>query len=385
MSDTPAPRHAHLSIAARALGDIVQGRKPADVILAERYKEHRCGSRDRAQIAALVYGVLRRYRELVWRCQSTDPQALCMAVLQAPTTEGLPEDVALNIPESLYPLLHAQYGADLPELARGLCTEASVDLRVNTLRATREQAIASLLRDGISATPTPWSPLGLRLKKRVPLQTTASYREGLVEPQDEGSQLLAQLVNAQQNERICDYCAGAGGKTLALGAQMQNRGQLWACDVSESRLRRIPERAQRAGLEILKYWRLAGDHPPGGAFDAVLVDAPCSASGTWRRNPELRLKPVDLPMLTELQYRLLADAAALVKPGGRLVYATCSLLAAENDDVVLRFLLAQPQFRVQDAGVVLGTQGVAYTGEVLRLSPHQHGTDGFFAAALQRN
>lgn len=384
MNEAVAPRHAHLSIAARALGDIVQGRKPADVILAERYKEHRCGSRDRAQISALVYGVLRRYRELVWRCQSTDPQTLCTAALQAPMTEGLPEDVALNIPEALYPLLREQYGADLPELARSLCTEASVDLRVNTLRATRDQAIAALMRDGIAAVPTPWSPLGLRLKKRVPLQTTASYRDGLVEPQDEGSQLLALLVHAQLNERICDYCAGAGGKTLALGAQMQNRGQLWACDVSESRLRRIPERAQRAGLDILQYWRLAGDHPPGGGFDAVLVDAPCSATGTWRRNPELRLKPLDLPVLTELQYRLLADAAAQVKPGGRLVYATCSLLTQENDEVVERFLQSHASFRSADAGRVLRAQGIEYSGERLRLYPHQHGTDGFFAALLQR-
>jgi 16S rRNA (cytosine967-C5)-methyltransferase len=366
-------RDAHRRLAEQALEKILAARQPADAILGELYKAHRCGARDRQQIGSAVYGVLRDFRALEHHAGSRAPAALIEAWLNPRSNDDLPEDVRLNLPADLYPLLKAQYGDDLPALAHSLNTEATVDLRVNTLRATREEAQAALAEDGIESEPTPLSPIGLRLKKRLPHGARA-LREGLVEPQDEGSQLLALLVNPQPGEKVCDYCAGAGGKTLALGAMMRNEGELLACDVSETRLQKLLPRAQRAGLTIAEAWLLSGDQPPAASFDAVLVDAPCSATGTWRRNPELRLRPVDLPKLAAQQLRILSDAARLVKPGGRLVYATCSLLAEENDRVVDAFLSAHPAFHCVDAPLALPQQ----SGPRLRLLPNHHGTDGFF-------
>lgn len=355
-------------MAAQALEQIMAARKPADAILGELYKQHRCGSRDRAQIGALVYGVLRDFRALEVRAGSRDPQALCKTLLESDSAQNLPEDVQLNLPADLYPLLKAQYGTELPALARSLNAEARVDLRVNTLKATREEAITALAEEGIAAQPTPHSPIGLRLAKRVALQATQAYKKGWVEPQDEGSQLLALLLNPQPGEKVCDYCAGAGGKTLALGALMQNKGELLACDVSQQRLQKLAERLPRSGLSVVQSWLLRGDAPPVQSFDAVLVDAPCSATGTWRRNPELRLRTLDLPRLAAQQLEILLNAASLVRPGGRLVYATCSLLAEENDAVVAKFLVQSPQF--------------AAASEPLKLTPHRQGTDGFMASLL---
>lgn len=333
----------------------------------------------------MVYGVLRDFRALEAQASSREAAALVSAWLAPQPREGLAEDLRLNIPSALYTLLKAQYGDELDALARSLNTEASVDLRVNTLRATRGEALTALTQEGLEATPTPFAPTGLRLKKRAALQATAVFRDGWIEPQDEGSQLLAQLLYPQPGEKVCDYCAGAGGKTLALGALMQNRGELYACDVSQTRLEKLLPRAQRAGLTIIQAWLLRGDQPAASHFDAVLVDAPCSATGTWRRNPDLGLRPLDLAALAQQQSQILEKAASLVKPGGRLVYATCSLLAQENDAVVDAFLNKQPAFRSADAGAALAAQGIRLPGERLRLLPHQHGTDGFFAAALVRS
>ena len=363
-------RAAHLGMAAQALAEILAARKPADVILAALYKERRCGSRDRAQIGALVYGVLRDFRALEHRTGGREPQALCQALLEPVNTSSLPEDVRLNLPAALYPLLQAQYGMELPTLAQALNQEAPVDLRVNRLRGSREEAIALLQQEGIEAQPTTHSSIGLRLAKRVALQATQAYKNGWVEPQDEGSQLLALLLDPKPGEKVCDFCAGAGGKTLALGAQMQNKGTLIACDVSQQRLQKLAERLPRSGLSIVQSWLLRGDAPPQESFDAVLVDAPCSATGTWRRNPELRLRPVDLPKLAAQQLDILRSAARLVKPGGRLVYATCSLLAEENEAVVNPFLAQAKEFKAESAP--------------LHLAPHRQGTDGFFAQRLLR-
>ena len=328
--------------------------------------------------------MLRNFRALETRCGSREPAALIEASLAPAGTQALAEDLRLNLPEALYPLLKAQYGDELAGLAAALNAEAAVDLRVNTLRATREEAIVALATENIEAQPTPLSPLGLRLKKRIALHATHAFRNGLLEPQDEGSQLLALLVNPRPGEKVCDWCAGAGGKALALGALMKNEGELWACDVSASRLEKLGPRAERAGLGILQAWLLRGDSPPEKSFDAVLVDAPCSATGTWRRNPEQRLRPLDLPALTAQQLSILQNGAALVRSGGRLVYATCSLLAEENEQVVDRFLAAHADFSAGDAGLALSAHGIAMPGQQLRLLPHRHGTDGFFAALLNR-
>jgi 16S rRNA (cytosine967-C5)-methyltransferase len=263
-----------------------------------------------------------------------------------------------------------------PEELRALLEPAPLDLRVNLLKATREEARAALAAEGLDATPTPHSPWGLRLEGRRQITTGPAFRAGLVEIQDEGSQLVAALVDARPGQRVADLCAGAGGKTLALAMTMQNRGQLIACDVSAARLDGAVRRLRRAGVHNVERHLLEpGDKwikRRANGFDRVLVDAPCTGTGTWRRNPDarLRLTEVDLAELLPKQAALLDQAAILVRTGGRLVYATCSLLAEENEAQVTAFLARCPSF--------------ALVGDPLSLSPARHGTDGFFAAVLER-
>ncbi len=274
-------------------------------------------------------------------------------------------------------------------LAAALNRPASVDLRVNIMRGLRDMTRARLFLDGITTLPTPLSPWGLRLVKRVPLQSTAAFREGLIEPQDEGSQLLALLLGAKPGFTVADYCAGAGGKTLALGAAMNNQGKLFAFDTSASRLAKLGPRAYRAGLSIVRTQQLHGDNAEArrmhGQCDAVLVDAPCSGTGALRRNPELRLRTPDFPALQAYQVSILGAAADLVRPAGVLVYATCSLASQENEDVLSKFLRERgDEFVLENAGAFLRVRGVPYEGVLLKLLPHRHGTDGFFAARLRR-
>jgi len=414
-------RRAQLLLAQQALAEILQAQRPADVILQELFRNNRqCGSRDRALVGELVYGVLRDLRRLQSLAgeatEATDAQALLAlqalvaghadaATLQAWGVAEAPQlaqrladfDATrlapaerLNLPDDTHARLLAQYGAgEVAALARALNQPATVDLRVNTLKADRDSVRRRLAEDGLPAEPTPLSPLGLRLPGRAPLQNLALFREGWIEPQDEGSQLIALLVGAAPGETVIDFCAGAGGKTLALAAQLRDQGQLLACDISAARLQRLQPRLQRAGLHCVRSQLLRDEHDPAlaalaGRCDAVLVDAPCSATGTWRRNPELRLRQPDYAALQAQQGSILATAARLVRPGGRLVYATCSLMAEENEQVVDAFLAAQPQFAEEDAGALLQRQGAAWDGARLRLLPQVHGTDGFFAAALRR-
>jgi 16S rRNA (cytosine967-C5)-methyltransferase len=249
-----------------------------------------------------------------------------------------------------------------------------VDLRVNTLKATAAAAREALAADGVEAQATPWQET-LRLARRAPLQRTRAFRDGLVEPQDAGSQQLAAFVQARPGETVADFCAGAGGKALALGAHMRNRGAVHAFDMSRARLARLAPRLARSGLSIVTSTALRDERDPklgplAGRFDAVLVDAPCSATGTLRRNPELRLRTPDLAALAARQRAILDAAARLVRPGGRLVYATCSVLREENEDVARGFLDAHPELQPQ--------------GEPLVLLPHRDGTDGFYAVRFTR-
>jgi 16S rRNA (cytosine967-C5)-methyltransferase len=244
--------------------------------------------------------------------------------------------------------------------------------------------LAALKQAGLKAAPTPLSPWGIRVTERPSLASLGILKDGLVDIQDEGSQLIAKILDAQPGERVVDFCAGAGGKTLAIAACMQNKGRIIACDVMERRLKNSTERFRRAGIHNIQTHALASARDPWvkkqkGTFDRVLVDAPCSGSGTWRRNPDARWRNLgpDLPTLIALQTEILDSAARLVRPGGRLVYATCSLYAAENDEQIDRFLAGHPDFTVQPCGI----DGAKY----LALTPAQHGTDGFFGAVLQRN
>ncbi|NKF22773.1 RsmB/NOP family class I SAM-dependent RNA methyltransferase [Solimonas marina] len=397
----PRLRPPHWRAAVAVLARTLEAREPADAVLQHWFREHReMGGRDRANVSALVYGALRDAMRLqrlagndaalllaihVRRTGRLDRHALAaladepLAMAAERACEAAPEPTAAehaNVPEAIWSAWQAQYGDDAVALAAALNHEAPVDVRVNTLKATREAVLAAFAQAGIDAAPTPLSPWGLRLARRVALPTLAAYRDGWLEPQDEGSQMLAHFVDARPGERVADFCAGAGGKTLALGATMANDGELWALDIAAKRLAKLGPRAQRAGLDIVQACSLPDPDwlaAHAGQFDAVLVDAPCSATGTWRRNPELRLRPVDFEALAQVQGQILAQAAPLLRPGGRLIYATCSLMSVENDAVVEHFLADHPQF-FEGGG----------DASRLRLRPDRHGTDGFFAARLQR-
>jgi 16S rRNA (cytosine967-C5)-methyltransferase len=277
-------------------------------------------------------------------------------------------------------------------IAQGLLNPAPLDLRVNLARIDREEAQARLAADGLQAQATPFSPGGLRLAGKPAINRHPLFKEGRVEVQDEGSQLLAWLLAPRRGEMVADYCAGAGGKTLALGMLMRSAGRLYAMDVSEKRLAALRPRAARAGLSNVHSIALSGELDAraqrlAGKLDRVLVDAPCSGFGTLRRNPELKWRHEEsaIEELAAKQKRILEAAARLVKPGGRLVYATCSILHEENEAVVDAFEAAAPHFERLSCAALFSAQRIAIdTGERLRLWPHRQGTDGFFAAALQR-
>lgn len=431
MKSTPDPMQSSLAasaagrlrwqqwrLALQALQAIFAG-ATADAWLQDAFRTHReMGGRDRARVSDLVYGVLRDLRRLqaiAGMTRGDDAAALAVVLAleqgQADVASligfGMTDAETLqqglrdfdgttltaaqrcNLPDDIYRAYCEQYGeSQAQSLGAALQQAATVDLRVNVLRTDRDAAIAALAAAAIEAQATALSPWGLRLRKRAALQATAPYRDGWLEPQDEGSQLLARLLGAAPGMRVVDYCAGAGGKTLALAAAMRDQGELWALDISVARLERLQPRLQRAGIGCVQMRSLTGAGEwlaaEAGRFDAVLVDAPCSGSGTWRRQPELRLRTPDLPALSQLQGEILRAAARLVRPGGRLVYGTCSLLREENDAVVEAFLAETSEFSEGDAGASLAQDGIALPGKRLRLLPHRHGTDGFFAALLVR-
>ena len=267
-----------------------------------------------------------------------------------------------NMPKWLFEKLVAQFGEeDALQLADALNTPAPLDLRVNSMKTGRDEVIAELAQAPIAADPTPYAPLGLRVHKKPQLQNLPLFKSGAIEVQDEGSQVLAQILGAKRGEMVVDFCAGAGGKTLALGALMRNTGRLYAFDVSEKRL--------------------------AGKIDRVLVDAPCSGMGTLRRNPDVKWRQAESAIgeMHDKQIAILAGAARLVKGGGRLVYATCSFLNEENDDVAADFLAKHPDFELVPMSKVLAEQKIALDmGDYLKLLPHKHQTDGFFAAVFER-
>jgi len=310
---------------------------------------------------------------------------------------GQPDWVRLNVQEWVAPHLMEAYGDAWGREIAALFEPPPVDLRVNRLKTTLAKAQAALLREGIETEAMRYSPDGLRLKRRLSVVAGEAFQNGLVEIQDEGSQLVAALVDAQPGMQVADYCAGAGGKTLAIAAGMNNKGRVVALDVYESRLDRSAQRLRRAGAHNVERRAIDADNRKwlkrqAGAFDRVLVDVPCTGSGTWRRNPDGRwtLRPEDLAELVPKQAAILDAASRLVKPGGGLVYATCSVLPAENERQIEGFLERHPDFAIvpvadiwRDALASEPPPEVA-AGPYMRLSPLRHGTDGFFAATLVR-
>ena len=306
-----------------------------------------------------------------------------------------------EFPEWLTPSLEALFGPALEGEMAALGEAAPVDLRVNTLKGNRDAARATLAEAGLRAEPTPLSPVGLRLPARTQLTTQDVFREGLIEVQDEGSQLAALLLGAKPGQAVVDYCAGAGGKTLAIAAQMENKGRLAALDIDKRRSDRAAERLRRAGVFNTRRamcWRpraIRGSSVAPRAAIGVIVDAPCTGTGTWRRNPDAkwRLTPEMLARLVDSQAENPSSAARLVKKGGRLLYVTCSLLPEENERQVEAFLAAHPDFVsvpverawAETIGAMPGGGVCPAEGPYLRLTPARHGTDGFFAAAMERS
>ena len=303
-----------------------------------------------------------------------------------------PERVRLECPPAFEQHLGAALGERFATELRASLEPAPVDLRVNTLKASVAESMELLKKDRIEAKPTQWSPCGLRCAPDTKVSGTRAFANGLIEFQDEGSQLVSLLVDARRDHQVLDYCAGAGGKTMALAAAMQNKGHLVAADVNDERLARAKQRFKRASVENAERRIIDADWAKRHRlrFDRVLVDAPCSGTGSWRRNPDARWSAAaaKLDELSALQDKILDQASHFVKPGGRLIYATCSLLPVENDERIAAFLSSHDAFSLTPAHDVWATLGLGVwpfaEGQFLRLSPATHGTDGFFACVLTR-
>lgn len=407
-----------------------ESKKPLDQISHGYFKTRRyIGSKDRQAISAYVYGVMRHRASCDWWALERGLSPLLLGPIEGARIrllaylwifekvkretigilfsgeryeparlsdkersifEKLPELlqkapwVEGEFPEWLYPFLKRRFGEAVKEEMEAFLKQAPLDLRVNTLKATREDALESLKQTGLSVSQTTLSPWGLRCEGRENITQTKAFQEGCIEVQDEGSQLVVKIMDASPGQSILDLCAGAGGKTLALAACLENKGRVVATDTAGWRLKRTKERLKRAGAFNVELREL-GDlqdkwiKRQKERFDQVLVDAPCSGSGTWRRNPDQKwnITLKDIEELMALQKSLLEMAAPLVKKGGSLIYATCSLLCEENEDVAKSFLEKNTNFTVIPCGLT--------DGPFLSLSPLQNGTDGFFAAKFQRS
>lgn len=430
---TPAAR---ISAAIEVLQDIIERRRPAADALKDWGLSRRfAGSKDRAAIASLVYDALRRKASSGYAMASEEPRGLVLGMLAglrglpldeiaalfsgenhapAPLTvdetalltafsdEGAPDWVRADVPEWLWPSFQSGFGEAAMAEGQALAARAPIDLRVNRLKAGRDAALQDLAHH--QPETGAWSPDALRFQPghdgRGPsLQTEPGFFAGAFEVQDEGSQLVTLLAGAQPGQTVIDLCAGAGGKTLALAALMANRGSLYATDLDSRRLAPLHDRVTRSGASIVEVRipRSRGHEPladVAGQADLVLVDAPCTGSGTWRRNPDAkwRVRPGALAERIKDQAEVLARAAKLVRPGGRIAYITCSMLPEENDEAIRAFLGRHPGFApIAPIDVLKGAESdfsllARFATEFgLQLSPRRSGTDGFYLACLTRN
>ena len=433
---TPAAR---IAAVIDILGLIEALDRPADRVVERWHQGHRFGgSKDRAAINKLLYGVLRHRAKLAWTVQqhaddrvigprlmvlaelaqeeaqdkagvsalfdssrygpaalNDDEEILLTDLLAANhADEDMPSWVEANCPEWLFQEISNSMGDSVADEMLAMQQRPPLDLRTNTIKATPEEAIRALATEGVTAERCPHASGALRVFERASVRGTAAYRDGLIEVQDEGSQMASALVDARPGQTIVDLCAGAGGKSLALAASMTNKGVIHACDVNASRLRRMEPRVRRAGVSIIQAHKISGIDDSwfddcAGAADRVLIDAPCTGIGTTRRNPDLpwRLTRNDIERNVSLQRELLARAATLVAPGGRLVYVTCSLLQQENEERIGEFLSARPAFDALPVGRIWPDvlDGPAPSdGDCVLLTPGRYGTDGFFVAVLER-
>jgi 16S rRNA (cytosine967-C5)-methyltransferase len=400
---------------------------PTDAIVAKFFRDNRgLGPRERATLSGTVYAVLRKKllfdhfapsgsgpkeRRLAilgfygpgdfLRSALTDQEKNWLDQCEKIKVDDLMERHRHNLPDWLVQPLKDQLGDEFWPLAESLNQGAGLDLRVNALNAKRADVQKELAQQGIKAVPTPYSPWGLRIAGKPTLNKMEAFTRGAFEVQDEGSQILAMLLDAKRGEMVVDFCAGAGGKTLAIGASMRSTGRLYAFDTSAHRLDALKPRLARSGLSNVHPAAIAHERDDrikrlSGKIDRVLVDAPCSGLGTLRRNPDLKWRQ-SLQLveeMTALQTAILQSAARLLKPGGRLVYATCSMMVQENEAVAQAFTAANPELVPLDAAVILADLKVADANKLcsggdnaqrfLRLWPHRHQTDGFFAAVWQK-
>jgi len=415
--------NALLELATDLLHKVMQFDAPADGVVSAFFREHRdLGPRERHTLAETTYAVLRqrllfqhlaqsgkgemerRLALLAWqgnagflRAALSEAEQKWLEQVSAIDRSTLPAKLRHNLPEWLAEPLQASLGDEFWPLVESLNSAAPLDLRVNTFTAKRDEVRTALAAANIDAQPTPYSPWGLRVQGKPALNKLDVFTRGDVEVQDEGSQLLALLTDAKRGEMVVDFCAGAGGKTLALGAAMRNTGRLYAFDISGHRLAALKPRLARSGLSNVYPVQIAHERDErikrlAGKIDRVLIDAPCSGLGTLRRNPDMkwRQSPQAIAELREKQAAILASASRLLKPGGRLVYATCSLLDAENEAIALAFTESHgPDFQPVSAAQAMEHAHVnsaqsLVRGDFLRLWPHRHGTDGFFAAVWER-
>jgi 16S rRNA (cytosine967-C5)-methyltransferase len=442
-----------LELVIQALRTILPLAHPADTTLRYFFKDERIGSNERELVAETVFGVLRHRLLLEHACgeipprekssmqpivsgsgggaafpapdasqhrvQAATPRRMALAHLlrfggynlrelepvlkhgekewlatvKAVKVEDLPLSIQAELPEWLVDKMRATYSdQDILAIGKSMQQGAPLDIRVNTLLAKREEVLQQLHDKNIEASATPYSPIGIRLKEKIPLNKDELFTSGKVEVQDEGSQLLGFLLAPKRNDMVVDFCAGAGGKTLMLSALMNSQGRLYAMDVSEKRLANLKPRLKRSGASNIQPMLISHENDLkvkrlAGKIDRVLVDAPCSGLGTLRRNPDLKFRqsPGSIAELTLKQAAILPSASRLLKKGGRLVYATCSILPEENQQIVQAFLAAHPDFVLRPAGEVLHQQKIALEAlDYLELRPHLHKTDGFFAAVLER-
>ena len=413
-----------LELCAELVRQVLKFESPADGVVSAFFRTHRnLGPRERHTLAETAYAVLRRrllFQHFAQGSSGAVERRLAMLAWQgadgflqgaleaherqwlercrAVDVATLPDKLRHNLPDWLSGALREQLSeADFWALAEALLQPAPLDLRTNTFKAKREAVQRELAEAGIEALPTTYSPWGLRIAGKPALQRLNVFTRGEIEVQDEGSQMLALLTDAKRGEMVVDFCAGAGGKTLALGAMMRNTGRLYAFDVSGFRLENIKPRLARSGLSNVYSAQIAHERDDrikrlSGKIDRVLVDAPCSGLGTLRRNPDLkwRQSPKAIDELQVKQQAILASAKRLLKPGGRLVYATCSLLQDENEEIVAAFSEEHKDLVPVHAGEILTQAGVENADQLvtplghLRLWPHRHATDGFYAAAWEK-
>jgi len=410
-----------LDAIVHALTIMLPARAPADQQLRQFFRDNpRLGSRDRGVVADTVYAALRRRRYLEAITPSASPREIALATLvkvqgvslsqiesalrgdektwlaalKADDAEQQPLGVRADLPDWVVERLRSGMSEEeILAFGRGMQQAAPLDLRVNTMKAPREAVMDRLAYDELEASPARYSPIGVRLKEKPALNKHPMFLDGAVEVQDEGSQILGMLVEPRRGEMVVDFCAGAGGKTLQMGAAMNSQGRLYAFDVSDARLANLAPRLKRSGLSNVFPQRISNENDAKvkrlrGKIDRVLVDAPCTGLGTLRRNPDLKSRQTEegLGELNAKQRSILESAASLLKPGGRLVYGTCSPLREENEAIVEEFLHKHPDFRLLPAKEVLDRVGVRVQGtdDYMRLYPHVHGTDGFFAAVMER-